>query len=100
MGIAYHNVYAPDGAALNLFDRVTLGTVTVTYPAATAGASSTIVATWNEPIVTGYTALISPIEDCTYFISARTTTSCLLTVNARLATNTLSGGAVELLLIS
>lgn len=100
MGIAYHTIYTPDGAGTNLFDRVVVGSVTAVYPAATAGATSTIAVTWGEPIPTPYAALISPIEDCTYFVSARTTVGCVLNVLPRLAANTLAGGSVELFILS
>jgi hypothetical protein len=99
MGIAYHTIHAPDGAGLNLFDRVTIGTVTAVYPSATAGATSTLAVTWNEPVALTYTAIMSPIEDCTYFITNKTTVGFTLNVNPRLAANTLGGGSVEILLL-
>lgn len=100
MGIAYHTSYSPDGTILNLFDRVVIGNVTAVYPAATAGATSTIAVTWGEPIPTPYMAIMSPIEDCTYFVSARTTVGFTLNVLPRLAANTLAGGSVEILIVS
>jgi hypothetical protein len=100
VGIAYHTIHAPDGAGLNLFDRVTIGTITAVYPAAALTVTSTLAVSWTEPVATPYTAIMSPIEDCTYFITNKTTVGFTLNVNARLATNTLAGGSVEILLLA
>lgn len=101
MGIAYHTMYAPDGAGLNLFDRVVTGTVTAVYAAGVStGAASTVAVTWSEPIVTPYTVLMSPVEDCTYFVTAKTTVGFTLNVNSRLATGTLTGASVECFILS
>lgn len=101
MGISYHSLYTPDGAGVNLFDRLVAGTVTATYPSgASAGVASTVAVTWGEPVPTPYTVLVSPVEDSTYFITSKTATSCILNVAPRLAASTLAGGTVEVLLFS
>lgn len=101
MGIAYHTTYAPDGTALNLFDRVVLGTVTAVYGAGTTTGTPTAVAvTWAEPIPTPYAAIASPIEDAAYFISGRTSTGFTLTATPRVLATTLTGGSVEIVIIS
>lgn len=101
MGISYHSIYAPDGAGLNLSDRVVAGTVTAVYTlGASAGAASTIAVTWAEPIPTPYAVVMSPVEDSTYFISAKTTVGFTLNVAPRLAASTLAGGSVELIILS
>jgi hypothetical protein len=101
MGLAYHDLYSVDGQLLNTFDRAYFGTVTVTY-AAGGGAGSAVTATvsWTEPVPTPYCAIMSPVEDCTYFISAKTTLGFTLNVLPRLAANTLAGGTVEILIVS
>ncbi len=100
MGIAYHNIYAVDGAGLNDAFRIYHGTVTAVYPSAGAGIASTVVVTWTEPIPLPYTAVLSPIEDCTYFFNARTALGCTLNVLPRLAANALAGGSVEIMISS
>jgi len=100
MGIAYHTLYAPDGAALNLFDRATFGTVTAVYGAGATGAATAVAVTWSEAIATPYYASVSPIEDASYFISGRTSTGLTLNAVPRVATTSLAGGSVEILLIS
>lgn len=101
MGIAYHTLYAPDGAALNLFDRAILGTVTATYGAGTTtGVATAVAVTWSEPIVPTYFAAVSPIEDAAYYITGRTTTGLTLNAVPRVLATTLTGGSVEILLIS
>lgn len=101
MGIAYHNLYAADGTTLNVADRAYFGTVSVTYAAAVAGAATVpVVVTWQEPIPMPYFVALSPIEDCTWFITAKTTLGCTLNVQSRLLTTTLLGGTTEMLIIS
>lgn len=101
MGIAYHTLYAPDGVGLNLFDRVNFGTVTATYGAGTTtGLTTAVAVTWSEPIATPYFASVSPIEDASYYISGRTSTGLTLNAIPRVATTTLVGGSVEILLVS
>ena len=100
MGIAYHTIHAPDGAGLNLFDRVTIGTITAVYPSAATSVTSTLAVTWSEPVATPYTVILSPIEDCTYFITNKTTVGFTLNVSPRLAANALAGGSVEILLLA
>jgi hypothetical protein len=101
VGISYHSAYAPDGAALNLFDRVVIGTVTATYGAGVStGASVVTTLTWTEPVASTYTIIVSPIEDSTSFFTAKTQLSAVMTMNSRLATGTLTGGPVEVLILT
>ena len=101
MGIPYHTIMANDGLALNNANRVFLGSITATYTAAGAGAATTpVVLTWTEPVPTPFSVFMSPIEDCTWFITAKTTLGCTLNVLPRLAANSLAGGVVQLLIIS
>jgi len=101
MGIPYHTTYSPDGAGLNLFDRVNLGTVTAVYgPGASAGATVTAAVTWSEPLALPYCAIPSLIEPSSYFITSRTTVGFSMVITPALAAATLAGGSVEILLIS
>lgn len=101
MGIAYHSFYSPDGLGLNLFDRAVVGTITAVYPSgATSGGASTLAVTWSEPVPTPYTVLMSPIEDSTYFVTSKTTVGFTLNVNPRLAISQVTGGSVELFILS
>jgi hypothetical protein len=101
MGIAYHTTYAPDGTALNLFDRVNLGTVTAVYGVgASAGATVAAAVTWSEPLALPYCAIPSLIEPSSYFITSRTPLGFSLVLTPALTTATLAGGSVEILLIS
>lgn len=100
MGISYHSLYAADGTTLNVADRAYFGTLTATYPAAAVGVVSTLAVTWTEPVPMPYTAVMSPVEDSTYFITAKTTLGFTLNVAPRTALLTLAGGTVEILLVS
>jgi hypothetical protein len=100
VGVAYHTLYTPDGAGVNLADRIVIGSVTVTYASGSAGAAVTTAVSWAGRIPTPYTLLMSCVEDCTYYATSRTYTSLSLVVAPRLAANSLAGGTVELLFIS
>ncbi len=100
MGIAYHTLYAPDGLALNLFDRANIGTVTATYGAGTTtGVATAVAVTWSEPISTPYWASDSKIEAGSSLITNRTSTGFTFTMTPN-ATATLTGGSVEILIVS
>lgn len=100
MGVAYHTVYTPDGAAVNLFDRVTLGLISVTYPAGTTtGVAATIPVTFGEPIATPYWAQESKIESSTSIITGRTSMGFTLTITPG-TTSTLGGGTISILVVS
>lgn len=101
MGIAYHTLYTPDGAGVNLSGQVDIGTVTATYPATTTtGASTAVTLTWNEPIPTPYVALATPVEASAIYFTSPTTKSVVMNVIPLLGTATLNGGTTEVLLLS
>lgn len=100
MGIAYHTLYAADGTTANVADRWYFGTVTATYASAGAGLTSTVVVTWTEPIPGPYCAVMSPVEDCTWYMTSKTSTGFTLNVWPRLLANALAGGTVEILIVS
>lgn len=100
MGIAYHTLYAVDGQTLNVADRAFFGTVTAVYASATAGLVSTVAVTWTEPVMLPYCAIMSPIEQCQYSITSRTTTGFTLNVYPGTALLALAGGSVEILIVS
>lgn len=100
MGLSYQSLYAPDGLATNRSDAVIFGTVSATYASASAGVASTVAVTWTEPVPTTYCAVMSPVEDCTYYLTSKTTLGFTLNVLPRLAANSLAGGTVEIMVVS
>lgn len=100
MGVAYHTLYVPDGAAVNLFDRVVVGAYPVTYVGGSAGVAVTTVVTFGGRVPTPYAAVVSSVEDSTYYVTSRTNTGCSLVISPRLAANSLAGGTVQLMIVS
>lgn len=98
MGIAYHNLYAADGQILNVADRAYFGTVTIVYTSTSGTATGTaVVVTWTEPVPTPYCVLVSPIEQMTWWITAKTTLGFTFNYAGLVS---LSGGSLECLVVS
>jgi hypothetical protein len=97
MGLSFHSLYTPDGLAVARSDAPWGGIATATYAAAGAGVASTVAVSWTEPMPTPYCAIVSPVEDCTWFLSNRTALGFTLNVSPRLAANSLAGGTVKIL---
>jgi|SRR5580700_8542042 hypothetical protein len=100
MGVAYHTIYTPDGAPVNLFDRVIIGIVQAVYGAGTTtGVATSVAVTWSEPIATPYFVVDSKVEAGSTLITSKTATGFTFTMTPG-ATVTLAGGTVELLIVS
>lgn len=100
MGLSYSSAYIPDGLGLNRSDAIIIGTVSATYASAGAGVASTVAVAWTEPVPTTYCAVMSPVEDCTYYLTSKTTLGFTLNVLPRLAASSLAGGTVRLMILS
>lgn len=100
MGIAYHTLYAADGQTANVADRWYVGTVTVTYPSTTTTATGTVAVSWTEPVPMPYTVLVSPVENMTWWIAAGTRTPTGFTLSVASPITGLTGGTVEILIVS
>lgn len=101
MGIAYHTMYAPDGTAMQLFDRVVVGTVTGTYAAGTTtGVATAVAVTWSEPIATPYMAFGSIGEAASVHFTSKTALGMTVNITPVVLTSTLAGGTFSALLMA
>ncbi|GGH14734.1 hypothetical protein GCM10007036_14240 [Alsobacter metallidurans] len=60
-----------------------------------AGASVATVVTFSEPLPTNYAVLVTPNQDATFWISARSTAGFTVNLAPRLAANTLAAGSFD-----
>ncbi|WP_293857254.1 hypothetical protein [uncultured Alsobacter sp.] len=60
-----------------------------------AGQSVATAVAFDEPLPAAYTVHVTPGQDCTWWISARTTTGFTVNLAPRLAANTLAAGTFD-----
>ena len=60
-----------------------------------AGASVSINITGLSGLPSNYAVTVNPGQDATWFVSNKTSTGFTITLNPRLATNTLAAGAID-----
>jgi hypothetical protein len=101
MGIAYHTAYSPDGLAMQLFDRIVVGTVQAVYAAGTTtGVATAVAVTWSEPIATPYIAIASPVEASSVHFTSRTALGMTVNITPVVLTTTLAGGTIQIALLA
>lgn len=65
-----------------------------------AGLAVTTTVTFPHPLPTNYQVLVSPKQDCTWYVNNRTAFGFDVVLSPRLAANTLAAGTFDLLLVS
>jgi hypothetical protein len=99
MGIDVHTVEVPDGSVpLNNQDRVLLARLSVAIIAGAAEGDSVVTAVTGLVLPPSYAAFAAPEQDAVGFVSAKTGSGFTLTVNPRLATETVAAGNVDVLI--
>lgn len=102
MAINNHIISVLDGSSGNDFlDRVFYGIkIGVANVAGSgAGAAVSTVVTFAEPLPDTFTVLVQPGQDATWFISNKTVFGFTVTLNPRLAANTLAAGSFDVILL-
>ncbi len=93
----------PDGSAFAGADRVIMGLQTQVANAAcgSAGAAVTVAVTFGYELPANYAVFVNPGQDATWFVvnSSKTATGFTVTLEPRLATNTLAAGAIDVLVV-
>lgn len=97
-----HTIEMPDGAAnLAQASRLLVGHIPAVPNVIGAGAGLavvTAVAVKNLPAK--YSVLINPGQDATWFVSGKTATGFNVTLNPRLAANTLAAGTFDAVIVA
>ena len=94
-----HTVSNPDGAKGQFNDRVVLGSLIGVANAAGGGAGAAVtVAVTGLKLPAKYAVAVNPGQDATWFVSAKTATGFTVTLNPRLAANTLAAGTIDIVI--
>ncbi len=95
-----HSVEVPEGALAGLSQkgRLLIGLLpgVANVVGGAAGAAVTVVVTDLKNLPANYTVMVNPGQDATWFVSAKTSTGFTVTLNPRLAANTLAAGTVDI----
>ena len=65
-----------------------------------AGQSVTVTVSGLSGLPANYGVLVNPGQDATWFVSSKTSTGFTITLNPRLAANTLASGTVDWFLVA
>lgn len=103
MAIQKHDLQVLDSPTSPTFtDRVIIGQQLGVANAAGGGAglSVTTVVTFPEPLPANYTVFTQSYQDCTTYVTAKTTFGFSVVQTPRLAANTLAAGTFDVLVIA
>ena len=101
MGQDVHTVEVPNGfVPLNNPDRVLLGRLSVAIVAGAAASDSVVTNVTGLDLPPSYAAFALPEQDAVAFVTAKTNSGFTLTVNPRLATETVASGNVDVLIFA
>ncbi|AJX59247.1 hypothetical protein AQ938_06925 [Burkholderia pseudomallei] len=99
MSFDSHTVSAPAGAKPQLNDRAVLGSLIGVANVAGAGAGAAVtVAVTGLSLPPNYAVAVNPGQDATWFVSAKTQSGFTVTLNPRLAANTLTAGTIDVII--
>lgn len=97
-----HTLETPDGAyGFNQRGRVLVGGGfgVANVAGATAGAAVTVTVSGIKGLPANYGVLVNPGQDATWYVSSKTLSGFVITINPRLATNTLAAGTIDWMLV-
>lgn len=97
-----HTIKVPDGALPSLEDRVVVGVLSNVANAAGGGAGEAVsVAVGGfADLPANYAVLVSPGQDATWFVSAKSAAGFTVTLNPRLAAGTLAAGSFDVVVVA
>lgn len=99
MGQPVHSVEMIDGSKQSRQDRLLVGMQSGVANLAGGGAGASVVTAVSfagKPnLPANYTVVVNPGQDATWFVSGKTATGFNVTLNPRLAANTLAAGAFD-----
>ena len=96
-------IEAPDGSNFAWTDRVIMGLQTQVANSAGGGAGSSVTVAVSFPyeLPAEYAVFVNPGQDATWFVAnaSKTSTGFTVTLEPRLAANTLAAGAIDVLVV-
>lgn len=104
MSIIQHTIESPDGFAPSHQDRAVIGSYPGIANAAGGAAGASVATTVTLPasanLPANYSVLVNPGQDATWFVTSKTANSFIVTLNPRLAANTLAAGTFDVVLVA
>ena len=98
MSFELHTIEVPDGGfGFNQKGRALMacGLGVANVIGGGAGVAVTVVVAGLKNLPANYAVLVNPGQDATWFVASKTSTGFIITLNPRLATNTLAAGTVD-----
>ncbi|RKR46303.1 hypothetical protein [Paraburkholderia sp. BL17N1] len=102
MGLPVHTVEVLNGSTpLARPDRLALALIEglANVAGGSAGAAVTVAVTGLD-LPAKYTVVVSPNQDATWYVSAKTNTGFTVNLNPRLAANTLAAGTIDIAILA
>lgn len=102
MAIEIHTVEIAPGAVPTYVDRILWGALLdqATPAGSGAGAAVTLNVTGLSNLPAHYGVVVNPQQDATWLVSGKSPSGFTVTLNPRLAANTLAAGAVDILIFA
>jgi len=98
-----HTIEMPDGSLQNRSDRLIVGLQTQVANGAGGGAglSVTVAVTFGYQLPKEYAVFVNPGQDATWYVAdnSKTATGFTVTLEPRLAANTLAAGAIDVMVV-
>ncbi len=102
MSLDVHTIELPTGSTPSRKDRLIVGVQSAVANVAGGGAGLAVVTPVSFPngnLPASYAVLITPNQDAVAFVTGKTATGFNVTLNPRLATNTLAAGTFDVLVV-
>lgn len=105
MSLDVHSVSLLGGSSVSMNDRLRVGLYPNVATAAGGGAGAAVTLTVNATLIPGlslpanYEVHVTPNQDAVAYVTAKTAEGFTVTLNPRLAANTLAAGTVDILVI-
>lgn len=102
MALQQHTIERPDGGSVALLDRVIVGQINGHTNAAggSAGAAVVTPVSVGNELPDNYSVVVNPGQDATWYVSGKTNSGFNVTLNPRLATNTLAAGTFDVVIVA
>jgi hypothetical protein len=96
--LAIHTLEVLDGSSMQQNDCILFGNFpdVATVAGSGAGAAVTKAFAFSKPIKASYTVQVTANQDAVPYVTSKTTTGFTVTLNPRLAANTLAAGTVDI----
>jgi hypothetical protein len=100
MAVVKHSTAVLDGSNGTFTDRTIIGLqLAVANASGGAGVAVTTVVTFPEPLPPTYTVVIQAYQDCTSYVTTKTTFGFSVVLTPRLAANSLASGTFDVMIV-